>query len=208
MDYQNLTKVASFTCDNCKRLTFFQDRSLGSVELHVNEIAKKSETNTKYPYESTGKKTAADPIHFGKSDVYKGTLHYTAEFIPALALRGVHFETGGNEMERALEGEGEGDDGTDAGESVPTSAASDIEMPIPFVPTAKPAVAPASAKLPTTPKKGHTKNQSVESKASVETFATGKTKESVKTAATVPEENGIFMSKADLLKERMLSYTQ
>ncbi|KAJ7225891.1 C2 domain-containing protein [Mycena pura] len=84
MDYQHLTK----------------DRSLGSVELRVSDLALEC-TDRLYPFESTGKKTAADQIRLNKSNGYKGQLYYTAEFIPTLALDGVKFESSGNELQRA-----------------------------------------------------------------------------------------------------------
>ncbi|KAF8213474.1 C2 domain-containing protein [Mycena galopus ATCC 62051] len=88
MDYQNLTR----------------DRSLGYVELRVEDLAREC-TDRMYPFESTGKKTGADPIRLDKGNAYKGQLHYTAEFIPTLALEGVKFDSAGNEIQRAAEAE-------------------------------------------------------------------------------------------------------
>ncbi|CAE6474512.1 unnamed protein product, partial [Rhizoctonia solani] len=75
MDYQHLTK----------------DRSLGFVELSVAGLARQTE-DERVPYEGTGKRDVADPIRLGKGQT-KGELHYTAEFIPALALQGVSFRS-------------------------------------------------------------------------------------------------------------------
>ncbi|CAE6457960.1 unnamed protein product [Rhizoctonia solani] len=75
MGYQRLTK----------------DRSLGFVELSVAELARQTE-DERVPYEGTGKRDVADPIRLGKGQT-KGELHYTAEFIPALALQGVSFRS-------------------------------------------------------------------------------------------------------------------
>jgi Ca2+-dependent lipid-binding protein len=72
------------------------------VELQVSDLARRS-NNTEYPYESAGIKKAADPIHIDSGDVYKGTLHYVAEFLPALALKGVKFEERSNELQQAVE---------------------------------------------------------------------------------------------------------
>ncbi|KAF5313977.1 hypothetical protein D9611_006774 [Ephemerocybe angulata] len=74
MDYQNLTK----------------DRSLGLTELHVSELCRVSD-DIKYPYESTGRKEYAEPLHLNKGNQTKGTLYYHAEFIPAMKLKGVEF---------------------------------------------------------------------------------------------------------------------
>ncbi|KAF5384758.1 hypothetical protein D9757_006278 [Collybiopsis confluens] len=71
MDYQHLTK----------------DRSLGSVELHVEELAAEH-NDIEFPYKSTGVKDATDPIRLDKGGGYKGTLHFKAEFVPALKLKG------------------------------------------------------------------------------------------------------------------------
>ncbi|GLB36472.1 putative tricalbin [Lyophyllum shimeji] len=81
MDYQHLTR----------------DRSLGSVELLVNDLAKES-ADPRYPFESLGQRDAVDPIRLDKGNVYKGQLHYKAEFIPALALNGVSFDSPQTEL--------------------------------------------------------------------------------------------------------------
>ncbi|KAI5991533.1 C2 domain-containing protein [Pisolithus albus] len=90
MDYQHLTK----------------DRSLGSVELHVNELARESSTDNQYRHESTGKKEAHDPIKLdgGDGQAFHGRLHYVAEFIPCLNLKNVHFDADENEVQQAAKG--------------------------------------------------------------------------------------------------------
>jgi Ca2+-dependent lipid-binding protein len=82
---------------------------LGSVELLVSELAQRSDSR-EYPYESTGAKSAADLLTLDTSDERKGTLHYVAEFLPALALRGVKFEERPNELQRATNDDGNGED--------------------------------------------------------------------------------------------------
>ncbi|KXN83626.1 hypothetical protein AN958_01192 [Leucoagaricus sp. SymC.cos] len=74
MDYQHLTK----------------DRSLGCVELNVADLAEKSD-DPKYPFRSLGVKSAEDPIRLDKGEGHKGTLTYTAEFVPAVALKNIAF---------------------------------------------------------------------------------------------------------------------
>ncbi|KAK7064548.1 C2 domain-containing protein [Favolaschia claudopus] len=113
MDYQHLTK----------------DRSLGTVELRVSELARAG-SDRMYPFESTGKKTVADPIRLGKANTYKGQLHYTAEFVPTLALEGVKFDSEGNELQRAAQAEDL--DGKEVGSSSSSSSSSLAE---PIVPT-------------------------------------------------------------------------
>src|SRR5438309_1345324 len=79
MDYQHLTR----------------DRPLGSTELAISDLATLSPVeDLKYPYKSNGVKSFTSPLRQEQGgNVYKGTLHYTAEFVPALALRNVKFET-------------------------------------------------------------------------------------------------------------------
>ncbi|CAE6470842.1 unnamed protein product [Rhizoctonia solani] len=84
MDYQHLTK----------------DRSLGFVELSVAGLARQTE-DERVPYEGTGKRDVADPIRLDKGQT-KGELHYTAEFIPAIALQGVSFESV-DDIQRAID---------------------------------------------------------------------------------------------------------
>lgn len=68
------------------------------MELRIADLAKKSD-DVRYPYESNGVKTVAAPIQLeGRS--FKGTLHYTAEFIPCLALKNIKFETQTTEKDR------------------------------------------------------------------------------------------------------------
>ncbi|KAJ8084377.1 Tricalbin-2 [Marasmius tenuissimus] len=85
MDYQHLTR----------------DRSLGTVELHLSDIAEENPDDASYPYKSRGIKEAQDPIRLDKGNVFKGQLHYKAEFVPALNLRGVKFEESGNDFGQA-----------------------------------------------------------------------------------------------------------
>ncbi|KAH9836496.1 C2 domain-containing protein [Rhodofomes roseus] len=82
MDYQHLTK----------------DRSLGYVELKLSDLAKPSEGE--FLFASTGKKVAEEPIMLDHGS-YKGKLHYEAEFVPAIPVKGIGFESGQNEIERA-----------------------------------------------------------------------------------------------------------
>lgn len=84
MDYQHLTK----------------DRSLGSVELLVSDIACESPADPQYRYESTGAKEVAEPIQTD-SNSYKGQLHYRAEFVSALNVKHVCFDADENEIQKA-----------------------------------------------------------------------------------------------------------
>lgn len=97
MDYQNLTK----------------DRSLGTVELKVSELAREmmaGASDSRFSFESTGKMDKSEPIRLDRGNQYKGQLHYLAEFLPAFALEGLKFETGSNELQATAEGVEDGDD--------------------------------------------------------------------------------------------------
>jgi hypothetical protein len=104
MDYQNLTK----------------DRSLGTVELKVSELAREMMTgagDSRFSFESTGKMDKSEPIRLDRGNQYKGQLHYLAEFLPAFALEGLKFESGSNELQAAVEGVEDGDDADDPSSS-------------------------------------------------------------------------------------------
>ncbi|KAF9270554.1 tricalbin [Marasmius fiardii PR-910] len=105
MDYQHLTR----------------DRSLGLVELHLNELAEANPDDASYPYKSLGVKETQDPIRLDKKNSFKGQLHYRAEFVPALNLRGVEFEQTGDGLGG---GTSTSSDTDDAGSVV--TAASDV----------------------------------------------------------------------------------
>ena len=94
MDYQHLTK----------------DRPLGSTELAISELAVPGPEDTRYPYWFNGIKTFSAPFRQDGGNVFKGTLHYTAEFIPALALKNVKFESN-QEMSNFVMNRHDEDDG-------------------------------------------------------------------------------------------------
>jgi hypothetical protein len=100
MDYQNLTK----------------DRSLGTVELKVSELARDMMAgagDSRFSFESTGKMDKSEPIRLDRGNQYKGQLHYLAEFLPAFALEGLKFETGSDDLQAAVEGVKDGDGSDD-----------------------------------------------------------------------------------------------
>ncbi|KAJ3513052.1 hypothetical protein NLJ89_g3156 [Agrocybe chaxingu] len=92
MDYQHLTR----------------DRSLGFTELHVTDLAAESD-DPRNPYESKGRQAVADPLRID-GGTHKGTLHYTAEFIPALALKNIKFDSHGNQVKQLTERQQHSDD--------------------------------------------------------------------------------------------------
>lgn len=164
---------------------------MGFVELHVNELAKESEDNHEYPYESLGRKTATDPIRL-EGNQYKGQLHYVAEFVPALAIRGVKFESGPNELQQAVEA-----DASDAGETVDSGSADALdEVQIPEIVTAKHPL--GESEEPEPAHKGHTKGAK-----STDTTNTALTTDTTHTEANgATEAAGVAMARDTLLKQR------
>jgi len=86
MDYQNLTK----------------DRSLGYTELVVSELASPASApeDTRYPFKSTGINTFASPLRQEGGNGHKGNLHFSAEFIPAVVLKNLKFESRDTEVNK------------------------------------------------------------------------------------------------------------
>ncbi|KDQ54885.1 hypothetical protein JAAARDRAFT_37997 [Jaapia argillacea MUCL 33604] len=198
MDYQNLTK----------------DRSLGSVDLRIADLAISSTANPPYSYESTGKREVADPIRLDRGNAFKGQLHYVAEFIPSLPVQGVKFDATPNEMQKRVENDADSgdDDGSIASDkSSDKEASEDVGERIPQGVT-------VSAPLGAEPKPSHAKNaKSTDTTNTTETTDTTHTADSAKTAATQStapangkEPNGkaaapetvVKMSKEELLKEQ------
>jgi hypothetical protein len=70
---------------------------LGSVELQVSSLAKES-GDGQSRYESTGIKKVTEPIRLDNGNIYKGSLQYTASFVPALAVKGAKFESKHSEI--------------------------------------------------------------------------------------------------------------
>jgi hypothetical protein len=129
MDYQNLTK----------------DRSLGTVEIKVSELAqekKKDVDDPRFPFESMGKKDKSEPIRLDRGNQYKGQLHFLAEFLPAFALQGLKFDTGPNEIQSAIEAVEDDDDGDSTSSS---SSSSEGEGSTRAVTTTKPIGPPKSS---------------------------------------------------------------
>ncbi|KAI9511781.1 tricalbin [Russula earlei] len=120
MDYQHLTR----------------DRSLGTVELKVGDLAReitKAEDGSRFSFKSTGKIDKSELICLDREHQYKGQLHFTAEFLPAFALEGLEFETGLNERQSGQEDGGDVNDGASSSSreeeerssAVPTGVAKD-----------------------------------------------------------------------------------
>jgi len=164
-----------------------QDRSLGSVELHVSALAKESD-DKRYPYESTGTKEATDPIRLETSNTYKGQLHYTATFVPALALKGVKFESHKTELTPSRES-GEDSDAAKSGSSV--SSSDEGEQAIPT---------DVTFKLPSKDAPNDdANNKTTENGQGSEASETAHTAE---TTETTTSKDGVEMSNDELLSQR------
>jgi hypothetical protein len=185
-------------------VTFAQDRSLGSVELRVSELAKESDNN-RFPYESTGTKDTTDPFRLDKGNVHKGSLHYMAQFVPALAIKGVKFEVRSNDFQRAMNGEQEDEDG-DTVDSSSSSSEDGQEVP--------------KGVTITSPKKTHTKaaksTDTVKTSDTTNTANSTHTSDSIHTAGTTPDDeitaktthdDGVEMTTEEVLAQRKLGNT-
>jgi len=179
MDYQHITK----------------DRPLGYTELHLNELATGADSE-EYPYKSTGKKVEAANLKFDKG-IFKGQLHYEAEFIPALALKNFEFSTGGNGIQQDVNGAaGPSGNGTD--EDGGSVSSSDIEAEA--VPTGITTRGPLGAK----------KKEEQKSAASTDTALTGDVEPDANSAIESSSESerksrsgkGVTMSKEELMRYR------
>lgn len=80
--------------------------------MKVADLAQATE-DKEYPFASTGKKDFAEgtPIKLDKG-TYKGKLHFLAEFIPALQVKNMKFNTGSDELKNlndSAASDGDGD---------------------------------------------------------------------------------------------------
>ncbi|KAJ3718444.1 C2 domain-containing protein [Lentinula raphanica] len=181
MDYQHLTK----------------DRSLGSVDLHVEELAVEHDDD-QYPYKSTGIKEANDPIRLDKGGGHKGTLHYKAEFVPALKLKGgVQFnETGATALTKGVSGASSSKSSKDSDAGSFRSTGSKPDESGQAVPEGV-TISESS--------KTHTKGaKSTDTTATSGTVGTTDTAETSSNEAKneTPEEAGVEMSKDELLAQQ------
>ncbi|KAJ8517020.1 hypothetical protein ONZ45_g5719 [Pleurotus djamor] len=174
MDYQHVTK----------------DRSLGYTELMVSDLARPSE-DKRYPYESIGVVERRDPLRQEKGNVDKGFLHYVAQFVPALALKGVRFDAKTDELKLVSEA-AHGDDDDDDGGSIrekESISTHDENMHVPQEITIN-------------------TNKTHRPRESTDTTATSNTAETTDTAVTTPDKeeepttDQVEMAREDLLKEQ------
>jgi hypothetical protein len=163
----------------------------------VSELATESD-DKQYPYKSKGKKEAHDSIKLDKGNAYKGQLHYIAEFVPALALKGIEFEQDPNELQRAAGGEGgDGEEVFDRS-GVTRTHEDDEEQVVPEGITARTPVGATRVKK--------SDSQGGESVSTTTAANVHKTTESIgKKDETQKEKEGVEMSKTELLEQRKYS---
>ena len=127
---------------------------------------------------------------------YKGNLHYVAEFVPALALRGVEFKSEPNELLQAAEGGGS-DSETVENESI--ASADPISIPHGITTSRPLGVDEEPEEVPK-----HLKN-TTDATVTTDTAATNRSRDPSPTAETKmeKEEVGVSMTKEELLSQRM-----
>ncbi|KAI1797561.1 tricalbin [Ganoderma leucocontextum] len=192
MDYQHLTK----------------DRSLGYTELKVSDLAKPIEGgNGEFLYESNGVKEAEDPIKIGNNS-FKGRLIYSAQFIPAYALRGIRFDSSPNQIQQAAERSKAGSPDSSAGGSVRDDADAESEIDMDIAQGRITVSSPVDDDRPANGSgevngngagpaiAGHSKTDSVASASSARTSGTTAVEEKRQ------EPQGIEMSREELLKHQ------
>lgn len=177
MDYQHLTR----------------DRSLGSVELHLNDIAEENPDDPSYPYKSRGVKEAQDPIRLDKGhNVFKGQLHYKAEFVPALNLRGVKFEESGNNFGQTQTSTQSGSD-DDAGSVVSMATSVSLDKQV---------AAGVTIKRHTKAQKSIDSTNGVNGAGSAPPSPTSPTQVETPTEDNKEEESGVQMTTEELLGQQ------
>lgn len=181
----------------CVSQNVTKDRSLGTVEVKVSDLARKGE-DEKLGYESVGKKSMRDRVNLGRG-VYKGEIVYDCEFLPGVQLKGVEFQGAGNEVaNKAMDGTADGDVAEDSGTQDPESE----EAAQRHSRMAKPTVAATTdggfKEKGVHHANPHKKGESIASMASIETAATAETSGTVPEAAT----GGVTMSRDELLATR------
>ncbi len=191
MDYQNNGK----------------DRTLGTVDLDVAELAHENPSDVSFPYRSTGRSVHKSKISLGRG-IYKGEVEFECEFLPSLALRGVEFEGAGNEA-AAKAGVITEVDGEEEEEQSAQSAARLAKVTVTSGHTEEGAADAASNKAAAAEAKGHKRLDSKASIASVATVGTARTGSIKRTAAdgvSVPTEQ-LLKTQSGILVFNLLSGT-
>lgn len=152
--------------------------------MRVSELVKDSDDNI-YPFQSTGVKTATDPLRLDGANTFKGNLHYTAEFIPAMKLKGIKFEGHSNEINQAVAADDDSGSGAVSDSASSISSSDEEAQAIPDGVTIK-------------GKKKHTR-----AAKSTDTTATSATQATAASETPPPVEEGIEISVDELMTHRV-----
>lgn len=165
------------------------------------DLAEESPADEKYPHLSKGVRVIAAPIRLDSGNAHKGTIHYTAEFIPSLNIRWDKFESQNTEVTRLNGPQHNDEDGGFVGTDGDTSDEDDVPAGV----TIK------SEKKPTTNASKAADDMSVEStktngtngSAGNGTLPSVPSKEGDSKKA--PSVKGVVMSHEELLAQREFS---
>ena len=162
------------------------------VELDVADLAVRAGQgeDPKYPYRSLGVKEYVSKIRLAV-DHYKGDLHYTAEFIPAVHLKGVSFGNPKNQVQEALDASSEGE----VNGGVFTLGSHEDNQKVPPGVTI------------TLPKHKQDQVDSPIGTSGTPTSPNGNKRASSPASAKTEEEGGVELSKEELLKSRTYSFS-
>ncbi len=156
------------------------------VSLDVADLAVPAgeADDSKYPYRSLGVKEFVSKIRLGVNS-YKGDLHYTAEFIPAVHLKGVSFGKPKNQVQEALDASCEGEVNDSA-----LALGSEDHQKVPQGVTV------------TLPKNRKNNGDVPTGTSGTPTAANGTRRADSPTSAKTGDEGGVEISKEELLKSR------
>jgi hypothetical protein len=92
----------------------------------LSDLAEESPADEKYPHLSKGVRVIADHIRLDSGNAHKGTIHYTAEFIPSLNVRWEKFESQNTEVTRLNGPQQQDEDGGFVGTDGDSSGEDDV----------------------------------------------------------------------------------
>jgi hypothetical protein len=141
----------------------------------------------KYPYHSLGLKEYASKIRLAVNS-YKGELHYTAEFIPAVHLKGVSFGKPKNQVQEALDAGREGEVNDNA-------IVEEDHQKVPYGVTV------------TLPKNKKNNGDVPTGTSGTPTTANGSRRADSPASAKTEDEGGVEISKEELLKSRTYTFS-
>lgn len=177
---------------------------MGYVELKVSDLAQPSEGE--HPFSSIGKKDFTDgaPVKLDKG-TFKGKLHFVAEFVPALPLKNVKFDSSSNELKRVVDDtvpEGDGDTVRSDGESMFERDEEPMPITVTVIEPLDENERPVEHET-----QGHKKtgsNGTIETSLTLDSVVSAKSRTTANTSLEEkhPEEPGLELSREELLRYR------